>query len=47
MNHSAKILVVLATLPLVPIMAIAGAAVGAAVALKFCWLWLEFVWEEM
>ena len=47
MRHSAHILITLATLPVLPILVVAGAIVGAAFAVKALYLWLEFVWEEM
>jgi hypothetical protein len=44
---SAKILVTLVTLPVVPLLIVAGLVVGAAVAIKMAYLWFEFVWEGM
>jgi hypothetical protein len=47
MRHSAAILITLATIPVIPIVVLAGVLVGIAVAIEFLFLWLTFVWEEM
>jgi hypothetical protein len=46
-HPSARILAVLATLPVIPLLLAAGAILGAAVAVKAIYLWIEFVWEGM
>lgn len=47
MNHSAAILIFLATIPVIPFFILAGALIGIAVAVELLWMWLTFVWEEM
>lgn len=47
MTTSVKVLVTLATLPMIPFILLAAAVIGAAVGVKFVWMWLDFVWNDI